>query len=436
MASTEIITDPTTAKPLVRKQDVAALSRLLSEPSEVAERRLAGWRQYQVTPLPDPVRHLWRYTDPAKLLPPAPFQLPEPGGMSAPSPAPEGSAVAVLRPGWPPQIRLSEAAAATGLRLTSLGSSAELGEWLGAMVAPDHGLFEALNSALWTAGLVIFVPRGVVAAEPVRVLVPAGGPSALPRILVVAQQDSELTLVEDHFGGDAGGKVVGVTEIHAGAGARIRHGLIERWGPKTNGHLTTRMHLERDAQGALMVSALGGGQVKLDVGAELLGEGSHSELGAIALGAGRQHLDLHTVHRHRAPHTSSNMNIKVALRDRAHSATTGLIEIEEDAPGSEAYQEARNLLLSPRCRADAIPELQIHNREVQCTHGATSSPVDPEQLYYLQSRGIPRTEALQLVVRGFFEGALTGLPSGLRDATVDHLDERLANWGGSPRAGA
>ncbi len=427
-------TTPTQApivKPLVSKRQVSALSRRLKEPAEIETRRLAGWRSYQSTPWPDPVQHLWRYTDPATLLPNQPISLPEPGPVEGRVRPAGVGALAVLSPGAAPQIDTSAEAAATGLRIEALSGAGELGEWLGAMVGPDHGLFEALNGALWTAGLVIFVPRGAVVTEPVHVLVPATGPITMSRVLVLAQQDAELTVVEDHLGGDDGSTVVGVTELHAGAGARLRYGLDQNWSPATSGHLTARMHLERDAHGAMMLGVFGGRRMKLDAGAELHGAGAHSELAGLALGAGRQHLDLHTLHRHRAPHTSSNMNIKVALRGRARSAYTGLIEIEEQATGSEAYQEERNLLLSPQCRADAIPELEIHNRDVHCTHGATSSPVDPEQLYYLQSRGIAPAEALQLVVRGFFEGALARMPAGLRRTAEQQLDERLAQWRGA-----
>ena len=127
------------------------------------------------------------------------------------------------------------------------------------------------------------------------------------------------------------------------------------------------------------------------------------------------------------------MDIKVALAGRARSAYTGLIEIAGGAPGCEAYQEQRNLLLSRRCRADSIPELEIHNDEVQCSHGATSAPVDPEQLFYLQARGIEPAQARELIVRGFFETVLQKLPDVLRDdlaASLGHGLSRLSNGAG------
>jgi Fe-S cluster assembly protein SufD len=145
----------------------------------------------------------------------------------------------------------------------------------------------------------------------------------------------------------------------------------------------------------------------------------------VALGAGRQHFDLHTEHRHEASHTWSDIDVKVALTGRARSAYTGLSRIDESASSSEAYQEERNLLLSPRCRADAIPELEILNNEVRCTHGATTSPIEPEQLHYLRSRGLDAGQAQRLVVRGFFESLLRALPQGVGQRLEEQVERRL-----------
>ena len=113
------------------------------------------------------------------------------------------------------------------------------------------------------------------------------------------------------------------------------------------------------------------------------------------------------------------------LQDRSRSAYTGLIRIEEAAAFSEAYQENRNLLLSERARADSIPELEILTEEVQCKHGATVGPIDPEHLYYLMSRGIPESEAVRMVVEGHFESTLTRLPGSLQERLRGLLRERF-----------
>jgi Fe-S cluster assembly protein SufD len=131
------------------------------------------------------------------------------------------------------------------------------------------------------------------------------------------------------------------------------------------------------------------------------------------------------VHRHTSGHTWSNIDFKAAVTDRARSAYTGLIRIERDAGASEAFQENRNLLLSERARADTIPELEILTDDVSCSHGATAAPVDPEQLFYLQSRGLTAREALRQVVRGFVEPTLALMPEGLRAEIEKLIEARL-----------
>jgi Fe-S cluster assembly protein SufD len=165
------------------------------------------------------------------------------------------------------------------------------------------------------------------------------------------------------------------------------------------------------------------------VGAVLDGEGSRSEMVGVTLSEGRQHLDHHTLHEHRAGRTFSNLDFRAAVAGRARSTYTGLIRIDTGAPGSEAYQQNRNLLLSPRAHADTIPELEILTDEVSCSHGATVAPVDPEHVFYLQSRGIPAAEALRLVVRGFLEETLQRVPQNLRPALEELVAGRLQRLG-------
>jgi Fe-S cluster assembly protein SufD len=131
------------------------------------------------------------------------------------------------------------------------------------------------------------------------------------------------------------------------------------------------------------------------------------------------------VHHHQAPHTRSNLDFKVVLTGRARSAYTGLIRIASDAPSSEAYQENRNLLLTEGTKADSIPELEILTDEVMCTHGATVGSLDPDHLFYLASRGIPRREAARMIVGGFFEPTLKRLPEDLRERIQAHVEAGL-----------
>lgn len=447
------------------------LSEQLGETPALGALRLVGLGHYQTAPLPERVDHLWRYSNPRSLLPIGSLlQLPDEGARShhdrrgaSPSapvahgidallddpavaerasesggaPLTDAAAAVVLLPGREPRIALSDQAWHADLHIAPLNARHANIDQIGTAVPPTHGVFEALNAAAWSAGVEVRIPRGVVLEAPVRIVVPAARANNVPRVLIVLEEGAEATVVEEHVGGGPERFVVGVSEVFARSGSRLRYVLLEDWQPGVVGHLTQRLVIDRDAHALTTLTAFGGSRLKLDLGAELRGRGAHSEMVGFALGQDHQHLDLHTEHRHRAPNTWSNMDWKVALDDDARSAYTGLIRIDEGAANSEAFQEERNLLLSNRCRADAIPELEIMTNEVQCTHGATSSPVDDEHLFYLQSRGIEPAEAMRIVVRGFFESALRRLPVALRESVEQSIHQRLDGLTRSPRqAGA
>lgn len=221
-------------------------------------------------------------------------------------------------------------------------------------------------------------------------------------------------------------RVAGRTEITTGPGALVRHAVVQIWEPGTCGHLAVAARGERGADLLTVFGTFGGDMCKTELESDLVGEGAHSEMIGVALANGGQHCDLHTRHRHAADRTTSNIDFKVVVADQARSTYTGLIRIEDQARHCEAYQVNRNLLLSSRARADAIPELEIHNQEVSCSHGATIAPIDRDQLFYLASRGLAPAEALGLVIRGFLENTLTRLPDDVRATVEAFIDPRLA----------
>jgi Fe-S cluster assembly protein SufD len=145
----------------------------------------------------------------------------------------------------------------------------------------------------------------------------------------------------------------------------------------------------------------------------------------VTFGTANQHFDTHTLHHHKVGHTLSNIDYKVVLGGRALSAYTGLIKIEHKAKTCEAYQENRNLLLSPNTKAETIPELEILNEDVKCSHGATIGPIDPMQIFFLQSRGIPKEDATRMVVSGFVEATLKLLPVDLKERVAEFVTDRL-----------
>jgi Fe-S cluster assembly protein SufD len=418
-----VVPAATAERPSLDTAAVVARSRALGEPEAAAQWRLRAAETLAEVAYPDRVRHLWRYTDPQKLQPQR-VLAGEPAGEPVAVELPQNPAV-LVRPGQAPL--LNAAAEAAGIAVSGLLDDPAACDLVGQAVPADHGWFEALNAAAFDAGVRVRVPRDLVLEQPLRLVIPAlPDGDLLPRILVQVEQGAQVTVVEEHRGGTAGSVVVGVTEVLVGANAEVRHVLVQHWEEGVAGHLTQRTLVARDARFLSATAGLGGSLVKADLGGVVTGPGARSELIGVALAEKRQHLDHHTVHRHTSGHAWSNIDFKAAVTDRAHSAYTGLIRIDEGAPVSEAYQENRNLLLSERARVDTIPELEILTDDVSCSHGATATPLDREQIFYLQSRGLTATEAVRVIVRGFVEPTFRLIPAGLREELEELVEARIA----------
>lgn len=438
------LTDPRTV--------LNALSRRFEEPAGFAEGRLKALQAYLDAPLPERVAHLWRYSDPQLFVPSDEALTAFLEGPAVVCPRTvfpstveglfskgELSGAAVLDGSGQAQVKLSPELKKKGVQVLDLHDAirdkpdlvkAHLGTVIGSRVAGDGaGKFEALNLGLWRAGAFIYVPRNVQVEKPIHVWLGAPEPGRnaffATRLLVVAEERSELTVIDECEGGGDGLKLNSVTEVIAGQGAHVRHVAVQRLSKVVNYHVAQRARLSKDANLLTAIASLGSAVTKSDFGSHLEGPGSNVELVGFLFGEGKQHFDHHTVHDHRAAHTYSNLDFKVVLKDRASSAYTGLIRIAPHAPESEAYQENRNLLLNDGVKAESIPELEILTDEVKCTHGATMGTLDQLHIFYLMSRGIPRAEAIRLIVGGFIEPTLSQLPEDLSQRLRGHVEERL-----------
>ncbi len=415
-------------KPALAIAGVERLSRELGESDAGRTWREAALKAYEAAEIPARVEHLWRYTNPENLLPVEALPALMPPQDLPVATLPSDQPAVLLVPGRAPE--LNAAAQGMGLTIAPLLHDPRDAEGLGKVSPTGSGFFASLNAAAFNTGLVVRVPRGARPEQPLRVIVPAYAETTMPRLLIDVAAGAEFTLVEEHLGGaGATRRVIGVTEILVGEGAHVRHVLAESWDNEVSGWLSVRARVERDGNYIGSNATLGGERVKLELGADLAGDGARSELFGVVLGGAKQRFDHHTRHRHQGKHTSSNINFKVALTDRSRSSYTGLIRIDEDAAGSEALQENRNLLLSDTARADSIPELEILTDDVSCSHGATVAPVDQEQIFYLQSRGIDRDKAERLVVQGFLEPTLALVPTAVRAQLDDLVTARLAGLG-------
>jgi len=297
---------------------------------------------------------------------------------------------------------------------------------LGAIVGTDEK-FAAENAALWSDGVLVYVPRGVTVEEPLkaRFTIAEAGQAQHWRVLVIADEGARVTFMEEHAEG-APGYANGVAELHVGPAAKVEYVTFQHRHMDTLHFAYHRAEVARDAELDWVAVALGSKTGKSRMESRLTGPGSTAKLTGAYVLDGSQHVDLDTTQEHDAPHATSDLFFKGVLSQEARSVWRGVIRVAEGAQKTDAYQENRNLVLSPRAHADSIPGLEIKANDVRCTHGATIGRVDPEELYYLMSRGLDRAAAERLIVEGFFVDAFQRIGSAeLRAQVTDALLAKL-----------
>ncbi len=255
-----------------------------------------------------------------------------------------------------------------------------------------------------------------------------GGTSVLPHTLIVAGKGSRFNYLDEYIadGDDEASYRSGSAEIIVGEGAEVGYVAIQKWGRRAWHFADQRARLAKDATLKLFNVTLGARFSKTRVEASLMGPGATAELKGIYFASGEQFFDFHTLQDHQVGNTTSDLLFKGALQDTARTVYAGLIRIEKGAARSDAYQANRNLVLSDHAKATSIPMLEIDNNDVRCTHGATVGPVDPNHLFYLQSRGIPERTAIRMLVQGFFGQVLDRIPfEQARKLVESELESRL-----------
>ena len=197
---------------------------------------------------------------------------------------------------------------------------------------------------------------------------------------------------------------------------------------------STRPSWERFSDGMLDWVALGfgGGTGHIRMETRLAGRGAGARVTGAYATHGRQHLDFDTTQEHAAPDTNSDLAFRGVLQGRSNAVWRGMIRVDPGAQRTDAFQESRNLLLSKRAHADAIPGLEIQADDVRCTHAAAIAQVDRDQLYYLMARGLPREQATRLIIDGFMQELVERFPEGaVHDALSTALEQRLETVLGS-----
>jgi Fe-S cluster assembly protein SufD len=344
--------------------------------------------------------------------------------------AADRAATVVARNGRVVAIDVPEALAARGVRVGAAGD--DQGDVVGAAVGDAPDAFVSLHDAFVAQPVVVDVPDGVTLPGPVVVvhLTEGAGTAAFPHLVVRAGADSEVAVLEVQASGDDHALVVPVTEIVAGRAARVGHVTVQQLGLAT-WQLATQVSVVEAASTIRSTSiGFGGDYARLRTDCRMIGRGATGELDAVFFGEGNQTLDFRTFQDHVAPDCTSNLLFKGAVGGHSRSVYTGMIRVGKQARGTNAFQTNRNVKLSDGAWAESVPNLVIENNDVRCSHASAVGPVDEEQRFYLESRGVPTDEAERLIVSGFFDEVLTRLPvagvAPLLRATVAGKFERRA----------
>ena len=223
----------------------------------------------------------------------------------------------------------------------------------------------------------------------------------------MAGPNSRLTVIEEYRSGDDQLAVLPAVEILVGPGAAVNYTSLHRWGSQTRVFAEQRTLTERDAAVTSLSVVTGGRVVKSHITSSLTGRGSSSELYNLSVGGADEHIDFYTLQDHVAADTRSDLLFKAAMGGRSRAVYYGVTRVGLEARRADANQVNRNLLLSRAAKADSDPVLEILTNDVtRVSHGATAGPVNDEELFYIQSRGLTREMAVGLLVRGFLNEVL------------------------------
>jgi Fe-S cluster assembly protein SufD len=258
----------------------------------------------------------------------------------------------------------------------------------------------------------IEVASGVSVVEPIHLDRRVVSPGIVigTRLVISVGAQAECTVIERLSSGDVASLVLPMTEIRLAQGARLRYITVQELGASARQIAMTVCETAADATLSTMAVALGGSYARLRNDARIIGRGAHNELLAVYFGEGHQMHDFRTTQDHIAPKSTSELVFKGAVKDSSRSVYSGLIRIGEDARGTVANQTNRNLLLSPDAGAESVPNLEIENNDVKCSHASAVGPIDEDHRYYLESRGVPSDVAERLIVLGFFAELLERIP--------------------------
>jgi Fe-S cluster assembly protein SufD len=432
-------------------------SRRAGEPSWVAALREQAFARFEAAGFPSTDEEDWKYTNVAPIarasFAPA-TTLVAPDTIDAPSTADAEGRRQIGRfvyeearssrlvfidglfvPEFSDLTAVAPGAVVAELTAELAGERAELlRERLGALAGESGNSFAALNTAFF-GGAFVYVPRGVRVGAPVQLLFlstsEASERMAAPRLLVIAERESELDLIESYASADGGAYFTNaVAELFVGDGARVTHCKIQDESDAAFHVASSFAELGRDGFYDLTTMTLGSKLSRHDISVRLSSEGSECFVDGLYIVGEGQHADTHSLIEHLRPHCASRQTYKGILDGKSRAVFNGKVFVHAGAEQTDAQQSNKNLLLSPEARVDTKPQLEIYNDDVKCSHGATVGQLEEEELFYLLSRGLHPALARNLLTYGFAEEVVAKLRHGsirrqLDEAILNRLHARL-----------
>jgi Fe-S cluster assembly protein SufD len=324
--------------------------------------------------------------------------------------------------------RLDPAAAEQGVIVTSLEQAVEehtelVERWYMRRLSHEEGKFQAAAAAFWTGGAFVHVPKGVRLEKPIQVvyLIDEPGTAQYARTLAVVGEFAECSVREYCLAPDFEGQALhaGGFELYAQAGAQVRLAHFQDWGAGEVYDISTkRVEVARDAHVGWVPIHLGGQLTKQTLDIITAERGSDMRHNGLYFTEGTEHLDLFTSDIHEEGHTTGDTVWKGALSGESRASYEGLIHIAKGAQDTNTYLQTHSMLLSPKAKGDAIPSLIVETDNVSASHGGTVGEIDEAQVFYMTTRGIPRREAVRILVEGYFEEVVQKLEDPALEALV------------------
>jgi Fe-S cluster assembly protein SufD len=416
--------------------DVSTAAGFTRETLELVRRRDAdgfvgaardrAFERFEAMPMPSPETEEWRYTDLRDLDLGAFRPLHEEQradtldqvrteALAAAGDVGERAGLAIQHNSTVVSTHLDQSLVARGVTFAPLDDAVErhpdlLRDRLHGAVPAERSRFTALHAAFRTGGILVHVPAGVTVEAPLQTLtyVDQDGLAVFPHTVIALEEGAELTYVDRYVSPDLDNVLSdAIVEIFAGPGSRLRYVGLQDWGLGVTHLSVQRAHLARDADLRSLGVAFGASLSRSEVESILEGDGASSEMLGVYFATGRQHFDHRSIQDHVGSRTVSDLLYKGVLKGQSRTIYSGTVIIRAGAHKCDAYQTNRNILLSEEAKADSIPNLEIlSNDPVRCGHAASVGPVDEDMLFYIESRGIPREEAMKLVVFGFLHEVL------------------------------